>query len=100
MKNKTEICFKLVAVFYYCMLATTVICTGIVAFYPKLQYLFFIPVGFFLLELVSGTIYGFRIDKEINETEHSMTMKEYYEREFDKLCELHDKMLEDGEIEW
>jgi len=63
MKIKQETYFKLVAVFYYCTLATTSICTGIIAFYPKLQYLFFIPFGFFLLELASGTIYGYRIDR-------------------------------------
>ena len=101
MKIKQETFYKLVAVFYYCMLATTVICTGIVAFYPKLQSLFFIPFGFFLLELASGTIYEFYndIDKKIDKIERTVSRKKFYEKEFEKLCELHDEMLERGELD-
>lgn len=101
MKIKQETYFKLVAVFYYCMLATTVICTGIVAFYPKLQSLFFIPLGFFLLELTSGTIYEFYcdIDKKIDSIQRKMSVKKFHEKEFEKMCELHDEMLERGELD-
>ena len=82
MKIKQETFYKLVGVFYYCMLATTVICTGIIAFYPKLQSLFFIPFGFFLLELASGTIYEFYndIDKKIDKIERTVSRKSFTKR--------------------
>ena len=105
MKIKQETFYKLVAVFYYCVLASTVICTGIVAFYPKLQSLFFIPFGFFLLELASGTIWSFyndidkKIDKKIDKIERTVSMKKFHEKEFEKLCEMHDEMLERGELD-
>ena len=101
MKIKQETFYKLVAVFYYCMLASTVICFGFVAFYPHLKSLFFIPFGFFLLELASGTIYEFYsdIDKKIDTIQRKISMKKFHEKEFEKLCELHDEMLERSELD-